>query len=116
MQFKKTSVRLFVILFPCFGFAQTTYLPQGDKQNILLDRMEIKLQKDPVLNFSKTKPYSRLQFTQNYRQIASALNGKVDSYNYLSLIKNNTEWFDDSLRIMSRKPVAKAFYKTPANL
>ena len=35
------------------GFGTTTYLQSGDKQEIILDRMEIEAQKDPVLNFSK---------------------------------------------------------------
>ena len=59
MQFKQTLVRL--LLLPCFSFAQTTYLPQGDKANILIERLEIKAGKDSVLNFSKTKPFSRKQ-------------------------------------------------------
>ncbi len=59
MQFKKTLVRLLLFLFPSLsaeftiitGFfillpiaswSQTTYFPQGDKQNILLERLEIK--------------------------------------------------------------------------
>ena len=41
MQFKKTLVRLLLILFPLAGTAQTTYLPLGDKANILIDRLEI---------------------------------------------------------------------------
>ena len=52
MQFKKTPVRLLLILFPFVTAAQTTYLPQGDKANILLERLEIKAGKDSVLNFS----------------------------------------------------------------
>src|SRR5688572_26628869 len=54
---------LIVFFSPTCLFSQTTYLPQGDKQNILLERMEIKLQKDSVLNFSKSKPLSRKAIT-----------------------------------------------------
>jgi len=74
MQFKQTLVRLpfalsfpkffpylFIIAFalPSIASSQTTFVPQGDKQNIFLERLEIKLGKDSVLNFSKTKPLLR---------------------------------------------------------
>jgi len=46
---------------PILAFSQTTYLPQGAKENILLERLEIKAGTDSILNFSKTKPFSRKQ-------------------------------------------------------
>ena len=143
MQFKKTSLRLLLILFPFIGFAQTTYLPQGDKQNILLERLEIKGRTDSVLNFSKTKPYSRKSIffremnlyslvtnpgtsdpvlsrdTALARQISLS---KVDRYNLRSAILNNQEWIandPDGLRpaeFRSKKSIGKNFYRTPANL
>ena len=105
MQFKKTILRLLLILFPAAAFAQTTYLPQGDKAYILLERLEIKASRDSTLNFSKTKPYSR-------QSIINGLNGyanrndfspsqkkhKTDWYNLESLYKNNVEFVPDSLR------------------
>ena len=42
MQFKQTLVRLVLILLPFSAFSQTTYFPQGDKANILIERLEIK--------------------------------------------------------------------------
>ena len=63
MQFKQTL--LILILCPVFAFSQTTYLPQGDKANILLERLEILAQNDSVLNFSKTKPFSRQKYVVN---------------------------------------------------
>src|SRR5689334_4601208 len=74
MQYKQTLVRLcpkplkglfkFSLLFlffsPFVGLSQaTTYLPQDARENIYLERLEIKTQTDSVLNFSKTKPFSR---------------------------------------------------------
>src|SRR5947207_4159226 len=50
---------LFLFLFPAIAFSQTTYLPIGLEENILIERMEIKLGNDPNFIFSKTKPYSR---------------------------------------------------------
>ena len=55
MQFKKYILRLALVLLPVWGLAQTTYLQSGDKQEIILDRMEIEAQKDPVLNYEENK-------------------------------------------------------------
>src|SRR5215210_3185384 len=84
MQFKKTLVRLALFLCypkflkgslatllllglfsPTVTFSQSTYLPQGDKQNILLERLEIKAGNDSVLNFSKTKYFNRGKYVIN---------------------------------------------------
>jgi hypothetical protein len=126
MQFKKTLVRLLVFiafLFPVIGFSQTTYLLQGDKQNILIERLEIKAQRDSVLNFSKTRPFSRKSITQKAWSIYESLDqpgtaslSKVDQYNLTSLLRNNIEWVDDKARFASKKPIWKSFYKTPAHL
>lgn len=122
MQFKKTLVRLLaflIFLFPFVAFSQTTYLLQGDKQNIILERLEIKMQRDSVLNFSKTKPYSRKSIVAKAGEIyqsESAGLSRVDQYNLASLLKNNIEWVDDKSQFASKKPIWKSFYKTPANL
>ena len=53
MQFKQSTLNppkaelmktffLFLISLPFVAFSQTTYLPQGAKENILLERLEIK--------------------------------------------------------------------------
>jgi hypothetical protein len=122
MQFKQTPVRLLLLLLPCFSFAQTTYLPQGDKQNILLERLEIKAGTDSVLNFSKTKPLSRKYaingvnaYVQNFDK--SSLS-KTDAYNLERLYLNNLEYLSAEERdqYKSKKPILKNFYRTPANL
>ncbi|MBK9570337.1 MAG: hypothetical protein IPO53_10800 [Chitinophagaceae bacterium] len=122
MQFKKTLVRLLLILFPLAGAAQTTYLPQGDKSNILLERLEIKAGKDSILNFSKTKPFSR---KQAYLGVSSFVQrfgvkslSKTDAYNLNSFYRNNLEWLPVAVQALfkSKKPIAKSFYKTPATL
>ncbi len=84
MQFKQTL--LILILCPVFAFSQTTYLPQGDKGYVLLERMEILMQNDSILSFSKIKPYSRKNIAQwaddNSQIVNYRLNGsKVDQYN-----------------------------------
>jgi len=137
MQFKKTLVRLPVFLslmtirdksilftgvlfFSCSAKSQTTYLPQGDKQNILIERLEIKSVNDSFFNFSKTRPFSRKAVVNGSRNIEqSNINlSLVDRYNLRGLFINNTEWLTPAERgqYKSRKPVLKNFYTTPANL
>jgi hypothetical protein len=121
MQFKKTFTQWLLILFPLAGAAQTTYLPQGDKAYILLDRLEIKRKTDSSLNFSKTKPYSRAAFMQSIGEwykgdSATAGLSRVDRYNLRSLMMNNIEYVPDRNSYLSKKPVAKRFWQTPPNL
>ena len=54
-------VSLILILFPSLVSAQNTFLQQGAKENIIIERLEILGQKDSILNFSKQKPFDRLQ-------------------------------------------------------
>src|SRR6187397_1288919 len=121
MQFKETLARLFFILCPVFAISQSTYLPQGSKENILIERLEILGQKDSILNFSKTKPLNRLQmirgvmgFMQLYPRVILS---KTDEYNLQRLYLNNIEYLPDSQRlaIKSKKHIGP-FYTTPANL
>ena len=99
------------------GFSQTTYLPFGAKENVLIERMEIKLGKDSVLNFSKNRPFSRKQFIPRILTIDSAGLSKVDMYNRYTTIINNLEWAGVNRNdYLSRKPIGKRFYQTPATL
>lgn len=122
MQFKKSALRLAFILLPLTGFSQTTYLPRGDKQEIILDRLEIKAQRDSILNFSKTKPYSRESYVPRVRAYLNdslrANLTNVDQYYMESLLKNNVEWVPEIERgeLESKNPIWKTFYKYPAGL
>lgn len=121
MQFKETLVRLVFILLPFSAFSQTTYFPQGDKASILIERLEIKRKNDSSLNFSKTRPYSRMAVLTNINSFTTGANAiklsKVDKYNLNSLLMNNIEFAGgDWNRFKSKKPIAKRFYQTPANL
>lgn len=118
MQYKQTVLRLLVVLLPAVSFSQTTYLTEDAKENILIERLEIKAQTDSVLNFSKTRPFSR-------RQIIPAINrqdslvqlSKVDQYNLYTANLGNLEWALGSRpEYASKKPLWKHFFKTPATL
>ncbi|RYY59554.1 MAG: hypothetical protein EOO05_12880, partial [Chitinophagaceae bacterium] len=122
MQFKKTLIRLLVFIFPVATQGQVTFLAQGDKQNILVERLEIKAQTDSVLNFSKTRPYSRLSYVLNgirsFRQKNPDALSRVDEYNIRSAWMNNLDYVpaEEREQYNSRKPVLKNFYTSPANL
>ncbi len=129
MQYNKTYPKhlkallrsLFLFFLPLSAYTQTTFLPQGDKGNILLERMEIKAGKDSVLNFSKTKPLLR---KYNMKGVADYVNqygttlSRVDRYNLHSYYMNNIEWVpaEERDQYKSKKPFLKNFYTTPANL
>lgn len=118
MQFKQTGVRLLFLLVPFTATSQTTYLQQGAKESILIERLEIKAQSDSVLNFSKTKPYSRKAFITRIGRLDSSVStSAADQYNLRSAMLNNIEW-DTSTKeeYASKKRLWKHFYKTPANL
>lgn len=124
MQFKQTSVRLFFLLIPFAATSQTTYLPQDARENILIERLEIKSQKDSILNFSKLKPFSRKSVIPVIENFAVPVEGlfdsssnklsSVDLYNARMAMMNSSEW--TTQKFSGKKPFLKSFYKTPANL
>ena len=116
MQFKQLLAGSFILL-ATGAQAQTTYVPQGAKENRLLERLEIKLGRDSVLNFSKTNPYSRKQFIGHLGRLdSSVLTSAADRYNWYSALVNNLEWASGSRTdYASKKPLGKTFYQTPAN-
>lgn len=123
MLYKKYLLQLAIVLLPAFAYSQTTYLPRGDKQEIILDRLEIKARRDSALNFSKMKPYSRetyVEMTRRFLSGDSALQNltEVDKYYMESLLKNNIEWVPQQMResLMSKKRVGNTFYQYPAGL
>ncbi len=117
MQFKQTLVRLLFLLIPFIGFSQTTYIPFGAKENSLIERLEIKAGTDSVLNFSKTKPYSRNQMIPRIGRMDPSLFTKVDEYNLRLAMMSNLEWATGQRNeYASKKPIWKSFYETPANL
>jgi hypothetical protein len=122
MQIKETLVRLTLIIFPIACFSQTTYLPKDDKAYILLDRLEIKAQKDSILNYSKTKFQSRITAMNGVNDYVKRFGknslSKTDLYNLDGFYRNNLEYLspEERLKYNSKKSIAKNFYRTPANL
>ncbi|HWR33520.1 MAG TPA: hypothetical protein VN451_08345, partial [Chitinophagaceae bacterium] len=101
--------------------AQSTYLPQGDKANILMDRMEVKSRNDSFFNFSKTRPFTRLHTVNavnHYLKQNGSNLSKVDAYNAQRVMIDNQEYIPvaDRIKYASKNPWFKRFYKTPGNL
>ena len=121
MQFKQTLSRLALILLPFSAFSQSTFLPQGDKANILMERLEIKSRSDSFFNYSKTKPFSRrhvVNAVNHYVEQPGVKLSKVDKYNIERLQMNNLEYVPvaEHSKYLSKKKFIRKFYSTPANL
>lgn len=119
----KTIVPLLFLLFPFGLFAQSTYLPQGNKHQAFLNRLEILLQKNDDLNLATLKPLSRkiavrvAEHADSIQKATGHLLSKVDEYNLRSLLMNNSEWVSgDTSFLYSKKSIWNTFYKTKANL
>ena len=120
----KTIVPLLFLLIPFGVVAQSTYLPQGNKHQTLLNRLEILLQTNDDLNLSTVKPFSRkiavriAESADSMQKANGNLLSKVDEYNLRSLLMNNSEWVTgtDSSDFYSKKSLWNTFYKTKANL
>jgi hypothetical protein len=131
MQIIKSLTKVLFFICPFFASAQTTYLQQGDKAYQLLERLEIKGQKNTLLNFSNIKPFSRkalVPLLENMDSINKAGGTsdsqtvtvpltKTDGYNLHSFLMNNSEWVTGSKEsFISKKPILNIFYKTKPNL
>lgn len=106
-----------------FSIAQADFIELGSRQYNFLDRMEIKLQRDSVLNFSCIKPYDRkiitqrLEYIDSLQKAGSIKLSKVDKYNLDLALKNNFDWRkglgDTSLQfknLWSKKHLDAPFY------
>ncbi|WP_447642247.1 MULTISPECIES: hypothetical protein [Chitinophagaceae] len=105
--------------------AQTDYIPFGDKQYQLLDRLKIKLKDYPGLNFTTVKMISRADFTAALEKIyeldksgdISELLTDIDRDDIRNALMNNADYtvnYQDSF--MLQKPILGAFFQTPAHL
>jgi hypothetical protein len=116
MQYKQTLLKTAFVLFPFAAFSQTTYLPQGAKETILLERIEIKLGRDSVLNFSKTRPFSRQMMIPRLGRLDSSVLTKVDLYNRYTAMLSNLEYASGNrTQYLSRRPILTSLYETPGN-
>ena len=92
----KTYAFLFMTV-PLLAAGQVTYIPRGAAENHFIEREEIRRGRDSILNFSKTKPYSRkfvaeaLSPADSHIEITAFDDDKVDKYNAWHAAINNLE-------------------------
>ena len=135
MQIIKSLFKSLLFICPVYAAAQSTFIPQGAKDNHFVDRLEIKQQKNTHLNFSNLKPYNRKSIVQQAEFIDSARLGYtnaagqdkykewydqaftgIDEYNLQSFLMNNTEWVTGRREnFNSKRPILKTFYETKPN-
>ncbi len=96
MQFNQKRPLLLVLailgILTC-GYGQSTFLSQGSKDHIILERLEIKAQKDSVLNFSKnrylTRRYAAGAVARWELHTGMVPLSKTDQYNIRGLMEDN---------------------------
>lgn len=124
MQFIIKNLRslLILLMLPNLADAQSAYLSQSDKHSTFLERLEIKLQNDPLLNVTTAKPYSRKMVAEVAQTADSMFRNyeidlsPVDRYNLHSLLMNNSEWVKgDKSSFESRRVFWNTFYRNKAN-
>jgi hypothetical protein len=100
MQSIKSLLKLAMVVFPAVATAQSSYIMPGSKDEILLDRLEIKSRLDG-LNVSYIKPYNSKLVTEQVvladsldkaqNRISTRLT-PVDRYNISRFLQNHFEW------------------------
>lgn len=121
MQFIKCAFIALLFIQPLAMVGQSAYLQQGSKDNILLERLEIKAQKDTALNFSFLKPFNRkwlIHAIERIEKDPGPLNlSRIDLYNMERAKMNSMEWVSgDKSALRSKKSLWNTFYETPADL
>lgn len=113
---------LCIFSIPAICIGQSTYLPQGHKHQQLLDRLEIKLQRNADLNVLTPKPISRrigvraVEYADSLASVQPDVFSKADRHNIRSFLMNNTEWVSGTRDdFSSQRPLFNTFYKTRAN-
>lgn len=123
MQFiVKNLLWLLLLAFPALVMGQSASLPQDNKHQVLLDRLDIKLQRFENLNVLTAKPISRKsavllgEYADSIHKAGTLSLSAVDESNLRSLFMNNSEWYlGDKTAFKSKKPLWNTFYKTQAN-
>ncbi|MCX8019839.1 MAG: capsule assembly Wzi family protein [Chitinophagaceae bacterium] len=109
------------LFFLTKGKSQSTFLAPGEKSFYVFERLEILARTDSLFNYSKVRPFDRKALMDAVNRYASRSGlslSKTDMHNLRSLNLNHTEWLNETERnrYLSRKPVARRFYRTPAHL
>ncbi len=108
---------LLIVASPCLISAQDSGLPLQSPTYHLLGRLEV-LSGVPSDIHPEIREISRRDAAGYARKLDTmgVLNGKLDRADLQYIFDDNNDCLPDSLCRMSRKPLLKYFYRTPANL
>lgn len=116
---KNIALLILLLVFSCRLFAQSTYLNLDSKLSAFIDRVEIKSQKNPILNFSSIQPFNRLFLVNAISNLDSQrqiIFDKTDQYNLKSFHMTNKEWSTSAMaQSKSRKTLIPQLYPSPVN-
>ena len=126
MQIIKSIFKLTVFLCPIFATAQSVTLPQDDKSEHFLERMDIKQQNNYDLILGINKPLERKtavdvalaadSLSKLYPNNPAYSLSKVDRYDLNSALINNIEWTNGNVEgMMSKHPILNTFYVQKSN-
>lgn len=96
----KTLIKFLGLIIPIISFGQSSFIIQGSKDEMLLERLEIKARVEG-LNHSFVKPFSRKMVMQDVQYIDSLQRSKnrmaafitpIDKHNIQRFYQNNVEW------------------------
>lgn len=121
------SVILLLISFITIqAAAQSDYIGLNDKQYNLLDRLDIKLKNDSILQFTTVKPFNRKAMTQTIERLYSNYKKgnypsleltDVDEYNITKFLESNADFTTNTIYTFSKnKPVFWGLFSSPAHL
>lgn len=122
----RISTNIFILALLSVSLAsqsQTSYMVMGGKEEIILNRLEIKTRTNQ-LSFSTVKPYNRRDVVKDVELYDSLYNAgdkraakltEIDKYNMQRLLMNNSEWSKPKESYISEKPFLNAFYQTRGN-
>ncbi len=120
---KKAGLLLLLLLVATYSFAQTTYLPLGSDDYLLLDRLETRSGRLSDSLSLNNKAESRKEAV-NFLEMISAKDSTdktrystIDIYNMRQMLSENGEWaHSDDAFIKSKHPLFKTFYRTPYDM
>ena len=111
MQSIKTLYKIILLLVPFVSTAQSSYIEQGSKDYILLERLEIKTRSE-VLNSSYIKPFNRKIITaevemidslqRNKNRVANAVTA-IDRYNIIRFLMAGKEYTQSTSSFNNKK-------------
>ena len=114
MQILRSVLLLFCVLALFSARSQSLLMDPQSKDLHFIDRMEIKLQRDSILNMSTVRPLNRKSIMLALDTLTMSLSVQ-DQYNWNSLRMNNVEWASHPDAWTSKRPLWNTFYQNRGN-